>query len=361
VTPARTGDAAPAPLRVALVGFGLGGAAFHAPLVAAVPGLSLDAIVTGDAARQAQARGAYPGVRVLPSPDALWTDARAFDLVVISTPNRTHVPLARRALDAGLHVVVDKPVAPTAREACELIDHARRVGRAVVPYHNRRWDGDFQTLRRLVHEDRLGRVHRVESRLERWRPTLRGTWRESAAPEDAGGILYDLGPHLVDQALVLAGPAVSVYAELDARRAGASVDDDAFVAIVHASGVTSHLHMSALAAQAGPRFRVFGDRAAYVKWGPDPQEAALRAGHGPAGDARWGQEAPERWGLLGGDDDAQRIETMPGRYDAFYVALARHLEGRGPVPVEPADAVAGLRIIEAARTSAAERRVVDIE
>ena len=357
-----------APLRVALVGYGVGGAAFHAPLVAATPGLTLAAIVTADPARRAQAAAAHPGARLLPDADAVWADAAAYDLAVVTTPNRTHVPLARAALAAGLPVVVDKPLAVTAADARALADEARARGLLLTVYQNRRWDGDLLTVRRLLAEGALGAPWRFESRFERWRPAPKGGWREQAPPAEGGGLLYDLGSHLVDQALHLFGPATQVYAELDARRPGMTADDDAFVALTHAAGVRSHLWMSAVAAQPGPRLRVLGSRAAYVKHGLDVQEGALRTprpGDPRPGDPGWGEEPAERWGVLGALDadealaaDARRVPTERGAWPAFYAGVAAALRDGAPSPVPVAEAIAALDVLEAARRSAAERRVV---
>jgi predicted dehydrogenase len=222
-------------VRAALIGYGLGGRIFHAPFLRAVDGFSLNAIVTSDAERTAQAI-ADTGVRVLPSADALWAEADSFDLVVISTGNAAHVEQAEAALDRGLHVVVDKPLCADAATAQHLAERARAAGRLLVTFQNRRFDGDFLTLQQLVSDGSLGTLHRVESRFERWRPEPKGGWRESADPADLGGLLYDLGSHVIDQALVLLGPAESVYAEVGTRRPGALVDDDTFVAITHVGG-----------------------------------------------------------------------------------------------------------------------------
>ncbi|MFE3938921.1 Gfo/Idh/MocA family oxidoreductase, partial [Streptomyces goshikiensis] len=201
------------PLRVGLVGYGLAGSVFHAPLVTATPGLVLDTVVTSDPGRQAQAREAHPGVRIAADATELWEGpGPRVDLVVIASPNKTHVPLATAALTAGVPVVVDKPLAATAAEADALADLSERTGTFLSVFQNRRWDNDFLTLRRLIADGELGEIQRFESRFERWRPQLKGGWRESGAPEEIGGLLYDLGSHVVDQALVLFGPAVRVYA-----------------------------------------------------------------------------------------------------------------------------------------------------
>jgi predicted dehydrogenase len=345
--------------RVALIGYGLAGEAFHAPLIATAPDLDLAAVVTRDPERRAAASGRYPGVELLDSAEDIWARGGDFDLVVVASPNATHVPLARAAIDAGLDVVVDKPLAAGAQEAEHLVAHAEARGRLLIPFHNRRWDGDFLTLRRLVERGALGEVARFESRFERWRPEVAaGRWRESAAPQDAGGLLYDLGVHLIDQALVLFGPAASVYAELDRRRAGAHVDDDVFVAVTHRSGVRSHLWASMIAGDLGPRLRVLGTAAAYVKHGLDVQEAQLRAGLTPLDDG-FGAEEPSAHGVLRAGDKAQAVETLRGRYQDFYAGVAGALRG-DPPPVLAQDAVAALQVIDAARASATEGRVVSL-
>jgi scyllo-inositol 2-dehydrogenase (NADP+) len=343
--------------RVALIGFGLAGAVFHAPLIEAVEGLDLVVVVTRDAERRDRVRREFPAAELLESADEVWQRSGELDLVVIAAPNRLHVPLARAAIEAGLAVVVDKPFAATAAEARELVDVARDRAALVTVFQNRRWDGDFLTVRRLLEAGDLGDVVRFESRFERWRPALRGGWRESGAAEEAGGLLYDLGSHLVDQALQLFGSADTVYAELDARRPGAEVDDDAFVAITHASGVRSHLWMTALAAQPAARFRVLGDRAGYVKHGLDVQEEQLAGGIRP-GDAKWGVEPEDDWGTLGAGDDVAATETERGAYQRFYELVVPWLAGEGPPPVEPREAVEALEVLDAARESAAAGRVI---
>ena len=334
--------------RVALIGYGLGGASFHAPLIATTPGLRLATVVTSNRERQAQAAAAHPDARVVPTADHVWDAAAEHDVVVISTPNRTHAPLALRALDLGLPVVIDKPFATTSAEALEIIAAARTRGLWVSPYHIRRWDSELLTLRRMLQAGDLGDVLRFESRLERWRPLPKGGWRERAAPEEAGGLLFDLGSHLIDQALYLFGPVEQVYAEVDSRRRGLDVDDDVFLALKHTSGVRSHLWTNYLAAQNGPRLRVLGTRGAYVKQHTDPQEAALRAGRLP-NEPGWGEEPPQHWGTFSDGEHSRPERSQPGAYTEYYAGVVATLRGEAPVPVDPADAVAGLEIIEAAR------------
>ncbi|MFD8082068.1 Gfo/Idh/MocA family oxidoreductase [Kitasatospora sp. NPDC059722] len=347
-------DETPRPFRVGLIGYGLAGSAFHAPLIATTPGLRLDAVVTANPERRAQLQREHPGARAVDTPEQLLADPDALDLVVIASPNRTHAPLARAALRAGLATVVDKPLAGTAAEALELCRLAESRNVLLSVFQNRRWDGDFLTAARLVRGGALGRVHRFESRFERFRPKPKPGWRELADPAEAGGTLYDLGSHLVDQALTLFGPVETVYAEIDVRRDGAVVDDDAFLALTHASGTRSHLWTSALTPLLGPRLRVLGDAAGYVKSGMDPQEADLRSGLRPDGDRPWGADQPAHYGTLGTDEAPIPLPTDPGDYPAFYAGIVAALADPGtPAPVDPHDAVATLTVLEAARTSAA--------
>jgi len=354
----RTGDSN-AVIRVGLVGYGLAGSAFHAPLIATTSGLRLDTIVTRDAARQGEAQRANPGVQIVDNVDALWRKARDLDLIVLATPNRTHAPLTRAALAVGLPVVVDKPFAATADEARALDADARERKLMLTVYQNRRWDGDFLTVRQLQEQGAFGNIFRFESRFERWRPTPKVGWRERSDPAEAGGILYDLGSHLIDQALLLLGDVDSVYAQLDRRRPGVEVEDDVFVALTHRTGAQSHLWLSAVAAQSGPRFQVLGDKAAYVKFGLDVQEDALRRGLRPNG-SDWGTEPRERWGTFGAGDNLQAVPTRQGAYQSFYEGVVRCLRDGAPPPVDPSESARGLEIIAAARRSAQENAVIPL-
>jgi len=347
-------------VRAALIGFGLGGAVFHAPLIASTSGMRLVSVVTADPERRARAERGYPGVAVLDAAEHLWERAEEHDLAVIATPNRFHAPLALAALDAGLGVVVDKPFAPTSTEARQVTEAARAGGRFLSVFHNRRWDGDFLTVRRLLEEGALGLVTRFESRYERWRPELDPSgWRERGEIAEAGGLLFDLGSHLVDQAIRLFGRPTRVYAEVERRRPGAEVDDDSFVALAHPDGVRSHLWASHVAARAGPRFRVLGMRGAFEKHGMDVQEEALAAGARP-GDASWGREPRDRWGRLSTEEGERIVETEPGAYGRFYAGVVASLREGATPPVDPDEAVAVLEILEAARASAAAGAVVPV-
>jgi predicted dehydrogenase len=329
-------------------------------------------VVTGNAERRAEIERRYPGTEVLGSAEEVFARAGEFDLAVVTTPNGSHVALARAALEAGLHVVVDKPLAGTAAQGRELFALAASRGLLLQAYQNRRWDGDFRTLRELVARGALGEVRRFESRFERWRPEVRGGWKEDADPAALGGILYDLGSHLVDQAVLLLGRPEGVYAELEVRRPGAVTCDDAFLALRHAGGVVSHLWMSAVAPELGPRLRVLGARAAYVKLCLDVQEARLREGVVPAG-VGWGEESEADWGVLGDVEEGfAPVRTLPGAYQDFYRGVAAAIrDGAGAAgaagtgagagalsPVMPDQTVAVLEVLDAAMTSAETGRTV---
>ena len=333
------------PIRAAVIGYGLSGRVFHAPFLAANPDFTLAAIVTGDAERAERASQSYPGVRIVPGSEALFAQAADLDLVVIGTPPETHVALANAALDAGLAVVIDKPFSVDSEQGWALVNRADSLGLPLTVFQNRRWDGDFLTLRALLGTGALGDVYTFESRFEFFKPGPPRSWKAAATPAAGGGVLFDLGAHLIDQAVQLFGPVDDVTAELNIRRPDGVADDDTFVSLHHGSGVRSHLWMSSFTAQAGPRYRVLGSAAAYVKWGLDGQEAAIQAGNLP-GDPGFGIEPESTWGRLGADGATQAVPALPGQYVAFYAALAHALLRGGPLPVEPGDAVRTIELIE---------------
>ncbi|WP_188187145.1 Gfo/Idh/MocA family oxidoreductase [Nonomuraea sp. SYSU D8015] len=340
-------------IRVGLVGYGVAGAYFHAPFIQATPGLSLAAVVTRDPGRRAEVRDKYGAVGV----DDVRELIGRCDLVVVASPNRTHVSIAAAAIGEGLPVVVDKPLARTAEEGRELVRMAKERGVMLTVFQNRRWDGDFLTVRRLVGQGLLGEVRRFESRFERWRPVPKGGWREAGGPEEVGGLLYDLGSHLVDQALQLLGPVREVYCESDVRREGVASDDDTFMALTHAGGARSHLWVSSVAARLGPRFRVLGSAGAYVKHGMDVQEERLRAGVSPDSPG-FGEDEEDRWGVLGTEDEHRVVRTEAGAYLDFYRGVEAALREGAPPPVDAESVIEALSVIEAARQSAAQRIVV---
>jgi scyllo-inositol 2-dehydrogenase (NADP+) len=341
---------------VGLVGYGVAGAVFHAPLIQAEPRLRLRAVATS---RAEQVRRELPGVRAVGSAEALLEDP-GVELVVVAAPNDVHHRLAAAALRAGRHVVVDKPFVLTAAEADELIALAAAEGRLLSVFQNRRWDNDFLTVRRLVEAGPLGQVATYVSRFDRFRPAPKGGWREAAVP--GSGILYDLGSHLIDQALQLFGLPATVTADVGVQRAGVAADD--YVHLVLGYGrLRVLLHAGMLVRAPGPRLEVHGDRGSYVKYGLDPQEEALRSGGRP-GDPGWGTEPPDRSGTLtievGGLELQARVPSVPGRYQAYYAGMADAVAGQGPVPVAAEDARATSMLIECALASSRQGRTVEV-
>jgi predicted dehydrogenase len=343
--------AADGSLQVAIAGYGLAGRAFHAPLVAATDGLRLTAVVTNDPAKREALATEHPGARAVDRLDQALDDA---DLVVVASPNRFHVELAAQAIDAGRHVVVDKPLAVTAQQARALDRRARERGVVLAAFHNRRWDDDFLTLRREVVQGRLGELVTLISRFDRWRPQIKeGAWRERADPADGGGLLLDLGSHLVDQAIQLLGPVARVFAEIESTRPNAQVEDEVFLSLLHDTGVRSHLHAGVHAADGPPRFRALGTRGALVSSGLDPQEPQLR-GDIPPGDPRYGHRAPEDAARFhdGTTAGGEPVTMEPGDWPAFYAGVRDAIRDGTPPPVPAADAIAVLDVLEAARESA---------
>jgi predicted dehydrogenase len=343
------------PVRWALAGYGTGGRTFHAPLIRSAAGLDLVAVVTGSPERQAQVRDEFPRAAAVASVADL--PALGVEGVTITTPSATHAPLAHQALDLGLHAVVDKPFALTGDAAADLVAHATRAGRLLVPYQNRRWDSDFRTIRRLLAEDALGRVHRFVSRIDRFRP-VKSSWHGATAAE-GGGVLLDLGPHLVDQAVQLFGAVVAVHAELQTVRAGAGAEDEVELHLIHAGGVHTTLAAGLASAAPGPRFQVNGDRAGFVVDGFDGQEDQLKAGHTPAslGSARGAEPESARGRLYAGAAN-EPVPSERGAWETFYPAVAAAVRGAADPPVAAADAVATARVLDAARESAARGSVV---
>jgi predicted dehydrogenase len=336
------------PLRAALVGYGLAGRVIHRPLLDAAEELDVTHVVTADAGRRAEVQADLPGARVVDSAEALWRCADEFDVVVVATSNDVHVPLAVAALDLGKPVVVDKPVALTADDAARLVEHADRCGLPLGVFHNRRWDSDTLTAADLIGSGALGTVHRLESRFTRFRPQVVDRWRERAG---GGGVLLDLGTHLVDQAVHLLGPVERVWADVRVLRHGAEVDDDGVLALTHESGASSLLWCSAAAPWTGPRLVLQGSRAGWVKQDLDGQEAAQREGRRPPGE-------PD--GTLSDTAGARSVASLPGDWGAFYRGFAAAVRTGAPPPVRPGDAVHVLRVLEAARRSSDERAVVRV-
>jgi scyllo-inositol 2-dehydrogenase (NADP+) len=350
---------------VAVIGFGLAGRVFHAPFVSAVPGLRLEAIVQR---RGDEAVKAYPKIRILRSVDEALNDA-AVQLIVVGTPNETHYDLARRALAAGKHVVIDKPFAASSAEARELIELAAKKKLVLAPFHNRRWDGDFLTVRKLLGSGELGRLVTYESHFDRFRPLPReATWKE--AGHAANGMLFDLGPHLVDQALTLFGVPEAITASVRRDRDTTDIED-AFDITLHYPGLQAICRATMLAAEPAPRFLLHGTRGSFRKYGVDPQEPALVGGATVprAGEAReWLGEPEEAWGTLAvaphpaepGILVRTKVKTELGDYRGFYANVRDAINGSGALNVTAEDGFRVIRLLEMARESSAEGKTLPV-
>jgi len=332
--------------RVGLIGYGLAGASFHAPLLSVEPAFRLRAVATRQA--EAVARD-WPGARVL-SVEALLADPE-LELVVVATPTDSHAALAERALRGGKHVVVEKPFTLDSAEAVRLGALARERGLCLTVFQNRRWDGDFLTVKQLVEEGRLGRLYSFESHFDRYRPQVKKRWKEEAGP--GGGTLWDLGAHLVDQALQLFGMPESITADVAKQRNGAQAVDW-FHLLLRYGEMRVILRSGSVVHEPSPRFVLQGEADGYSKYGLDPQEEQLKAGLRP-GMAGWGAEPAERHGRL---SQGGSVPTVPGRYEHFYRQLAAAMRGEGPVPVTAESAGQAIRVLEAALRSADEGRTV---
>lgn len=339
-------------VRVALIGYGFAGSTFHAPLIGAVPGLSLDLVASRDAAR---VRGDLPQTQVVGDPMVAATHPDV-DLVVIASPNDSHVPLAGAALAAGKHVVVDKPFTLSLRDARDLAALAARSRRMLSVFQNRRWDSDFLAVRQAIDDGLIGEPLHLESRIERFRPTVMPRWREQGGP--GSGVWWDLGPHLVDQALALFGLPDQVQAGFAAQRPRALADDWAHVVLGFGKR-RAVLHAGMVAAAPAARFVVHGSAGSVVKRGADPQEAQLKAGARP-GDPGWGvdEDALE---VFVGEQPVRRIAAPPGDQSRYYAAVRDAVRGNGPNPVPPAQAVAVMAVMEASIASAAGGRALPLD
>ncbi len=340
-------------MRVGLVGYGNGGRIFHAPYIVAAAGCELAGIVTRSPVRVAQASDDLPGVPVFASLGDL-LDA-GVDAVAISTPPDTRRELVLEAVARGVHVIADKPFAPTAAAGRELVDAAAAVGAMLSVYHNRRWDTDFATLRTVVDDGLVGTVWRLDSRLDLDEP-------EGLEAGPAGGLLRDLGSHLVDQALCLLGPARSVSAVLDWLDLPAGRTDAGFViALTHDGGAHSHLSGSKCNRLTSRELRLLGTHGSYVSAQSDVQTEAILAGRRPASDPpAWGYEAPERWGVLSTRDGVTRVPSAQGAYHEFYRRFAEAACGLGPQPVPGPQALDTLRVLDAARASAQQGLTITV-
>lgn len=345
-------------IRVGLVGFGMGARVFHAPLISSVDGLELAAVVERNSNHAAER---YPAITTYRSLDALLNDP-SIDLVVVATPSGAHFEVARQSLQSGKNTVVDKPTAVTSAEIAELINLAMTHDKLLIPFHNRRWDSDFQTVQNLLHEKYLGRLVHMQSCFDRWSPgAARRAWKDD--PAQGGGTLLDLGTHIADQSLTLFGMPQAVGAEVRRERDGEG-SNDAFTLRLHYPSLIVALEANQLSSLARPRFHLRGTKGNYWKWGVDPQEAALNKITRIA-DPHWGEEPPSAWGTLAVDVDhctvTRPVTPIPGDYRLFYTGVRDALLNKSQVPVEAVAAWRVARLLEWAVESSEQHRDISCD
>ncbi|WP_421738168.1 oxidoreductase [Caulobacter sp.] len=341
----------PAPLKVALVGYGYVGKTFHAPLIAATPGLELHTVVSSDATK---VRADFPDVPVVAADLIRALADPAIDLVVIATPDALHAPQAHAALDAGKHVVIDKPFTVTLEEARAVTAHAEKTGLLLSVFQNRRWDSDFLTLQALIDRGHLGQVVQYESHFDRFRPLVRDRWRE----KPGAGVLLDLGPHLIDQALVLFGMPQAVYADIAVQKDG-GVAGDYFHLLLRYPRLRVLLHASQMTQATNLRMAVHGTGGSFIKSGLDAQEAHLKAGMKP-GAPGYGED-PRPGVLIQLEDDepvSTAVQPLPADYRAYYAGIRDAITAGAPNPVSPQEALRVMEVIDAAQRSAEQRREI---
>ena len=346
-------------IRVGLIGYGMAGQVFHAPIITSVPGLQLAKIRETKPANIHLAKQRYPLTEVVADTKAILAD-EAIDVVVIATPNHTHYTLAEEALLARKHVVVDKPFTVTSAEADALISLATRQNRLLTVHHNRRWDSNSKTLRRVIASQVLGRLVELEIHFDRFRNYFRpGAWREENI--SGAGILYDLGPHLIDEAQVLFGLPLAITADERIQRTGGKTIDN-FTVVLDYAALKVTLKAGMLVREPGPTYQLLGEQGSYVKYGTDVQEEALKAGLTPANTPDWGIELEARWGKINTEYQGLHlvgtIKSEPGDYREFYANVYAAVLGQEPLAVTPEQARNTIRILELARQSSAEKRTI---
>jgi len=347
------------PIGTALLGYGLSGQFFHAPFLKGMEEYAITDVWVQrpERAEEVRSQGLNPNTNL---EEILKSEA--VELVVITVPNGMHADLAKRALRAGKHVVLEKPMTITSREADDLIEEARKCDRKLSVFHNRRWDSDFLTVRKLVKERALGRLVEFESHFDRYRPAVKDMWREQ--PGLGTGLLYDLGPHLIDQALALFGLPEALFADLRIQRSEAKTID-AFELILFYGELKVTLKVGCLVREPLPRFILMGERGSFIKYGLDVQEDALRKGAKPIGAEDWGKEPDSMWGHLHADVAGTavrgRVESESGDYSAYYRQLADAIRNGGPLPVEGVDGRNVIRLIELAMESHAEGKRIRLD
>jgi scyllo-inositol 2-dehydrogenase (NADP+) len=346
------------PITVGLASFGMSGLVFHAPLITSNPGFQLQSIVERSSDKS---RERFPQATIVRRFEDLLQD-ESLELIVVNTPNPLHLDMARQALAAGKHVVLEKPMTVTAAEAQTLIDLARSQNRVLSVFQNRRWDGDFQTVQQVVQNQLLGQIVEFEGHYDRFRNYIEAnTWKEESGP--GAGILYNLGSHMIDQALAIFGKPEAVTCHSGIQRPGGQVDDY-YDLTLHYPALRVVLKSSYLVREAGPRYLLHGTQGSFIKYGLDPQEAALKAGLLPTA-PDWGTEEPGTYGLLNTDVNGLhftgRVETLAGNYPAFYQNIYEAIREGAALAVKPEESLLGLRIIEAAIQSNQEKRTIPLD
>ncbi len=344
-------------VKTGLIGYGFSGATFHAPVIPSVPGLELTRIASSNLPK---VRADFPDIAVVATPQELIADPE-LDLVIITTPNTLHFPLAKLALQQGKHVVLEKPFVNHLAQADELISLARQSGKLLSVYHNRRWDNDFLTVKQCIASGLLGKIYTYESHYDRYRPEVKDRWREVEG--EGSGTLYDLGSHLIDQALHLFGTPRAVQADLAAQRPGARVVDYFHLLLDYAE-LKVILHSGALVKQPGPRFQLHGSQGSFIKYGLDSQEEDLKNGLKP-GAPGWGLDQEKFYGEIttrfGEMGITGRVETLPGAYQSYYQGIWEAITQGKPAPVSAVDARNVIKVIELAMLSHQERRELIFE
>jgi len=346
------------PMKVGLIGYGFAGRTFHAPVIASVPDLSLKKVVERSSDLS---KARYPWIEIARDVGELYADD-AVELIVITTPSTNHYDFAKDALLAGKHVVVEKPFTVTTAEADELIALAKSKGLVLSVFHNRRWDGDFQTVRELVASGKLGRLVEAELRWDRYSPVASpGRWRDAGQP--GSGVFYDLGVHFLDQALCLFGTPQTIRASVSTQREGAIADDAFDVSLGYENGLSVRLKSSLIVRQPGPRYALHGTAGSFVKFGEDPQENALKAGRTPD-EPGWGSEPEDQWGTINTTVDGLqvvgRVRTLPGAYQAYFQNVHDAIRGTAELAVKPEEARMAIRLIELGLASSREGRTLEV-
>jgi scyllo-inositol 2-dehydrogenase (NADP+) len=342
-------------IRCGVIGFGMAARTFHIPFIRALEQFELSAISTS---RGKDALETHPGIRHYAESEALLADPE-LDLIVITSPNDSHYPLALQALQRGYHVLVEKPFTLRGREATRLVEEARRSDKMLTVFHNRRRDADFLSLQELIASGRMGRLTHFESRFDRFRPNVRERWREADVP--GAGLLYDLGSHLIDQTLCLFGMPDWIQADVERQRSGAKADDYVHL-IMGYDSFRAELHMSSFVNGPLPRLALHGEGGSFIKYGLDAQEDQLKSGLSPL-DQEFGQEDESNYGTFYPAPEGTTPQVIPspkGDYAGFYSQLAAAIAGQKAVPVPPEEAARVIDIIELAQKSAGKGRRIRI-